>query len=85
MGFLGDLESYFFHFLKSYFNIWEGKPVFHFKPTIHKSHRTNASQTFSRRRQKSVFQQTNQFYLVGTFGNILYLEFVTAFETATKE
>lgn len=53
---------------------------------MNKSRKTNASQIFSWREQKPVFlQQTNQFYLVGTFEDILYLEFVTAFETDLKE
>lgn len=52
---------------------------------MHKSLKTNASQIFSWKEQKSVFfRQTNQFYLVGTFGDILYLEFVTAFEYISK-
>lgn len=60
--------------------------VFHFKLTMHKSHKTNASQIFSWREQKSgFFEQAKQFYLLGAFEGILHLGFVTASETDIKK
>lgn len=60
--------------------------VFHFKLTMHKSHKTNASQIFSWREQKSgSFERAKQFYLLGTFGAILDLGFAAASETDIKK
>lgn len=50
---------------------------------MHKSLKTNASQIFSWREQKSGFFE--QFYLLGTVEGILYLGFVTACEKDIKE